>query len=73
MADKIVKIKVPENVSDRHVKFIVAAELYREGKLSLCEAACIAEMDLWSFLYEVGRKKISFQKIDFERFKRKFI
>lgn len=73
MADRIVKIKVPHNVSDKYVKFIVATELYREGKLSLCEATCIAEMDLWSFLYEVGRKKISFVNIDFERFKRKLI
>jgi predicted HTH domain antitoxin len=44
----------------------LAAELYREGKLTLQQAADTAQVTLWDFLYELGKRKISYTNISLE-------
>ncbi|MDI6886834.1 MAG: UPF0175 family protein [archaeon] len=44
----------------------LAAELYREGKMTLKQAADTAQLTLWDFLYELGKRKISYTNITLE-------
>ena len=63
---KVIRLKVPEDVSEVEVRLLVAVELYREGKLTLKRAADLAEMSVWDFLHELGKRKVSFTNIGVE-------
>jgi len=52
-----------EEIDEKDAKIALAAELYREGKITLKHAAEIAELTLWDFLYELGKRKISYTNI----------
>jgi len=62
---KVIRLKVPEDVSEVEVKLLVAVELYREGRLTLKQAADLAEMSVWDF-YMIGKRKVSFTNIGVE-------
>ena len=47
---KVVRLRVPEDVSEVEVKLLVAVELYREGRLTLKQAADLAWMSVWDFI-----------------------
>jgi len=63
---KVIRLKVPEDVSEVEVRLLVAVELYREGRLTLKRAADLAEMSVWDFLHELGKRKVSFTNIGVE-------
>ena len=65
---KVIRLKVPEDVSEVEVRLLVAVELCREGKLTLKQAADLAEMSVWDF-YMIGKRKVSFTNIDVEDLK----
>ncbi|MFZ2070909.1 MAG: UPF0175 family protein [Halobacteriota archaeon] len=47
-------------------RIALAVELYREGKMTLKQAADTAKLTLWDFLYELGKRKISYTNITVE-------
>ncbi|HIH45310.1 MAG TPA: UPF0175 family protein [Candidatus Methanoperedenaceae archaeon] len=62
------KLEVPLTawVDEKEAKIALAAELYREGKITLKQAADTAGLTVWDFLYELGKRKISFTNIPLE-------
>jgi predicted HTH domain antitoxin len=62
---KIKKLEVPliGDLDEKEVLIALSAELYREGKITLKQAADTANLTLWDFLYELGRRKISYTNI----------
>ena len=63
MAVKILKIPLVGDVNEGEARIALAAELYREGKMTLKQAADTAQLTLWDFLYELGKRKISYTNI----------
>lgn len=58
-----VSVQVPADVDEKEVKIILACELYSEGKLTLKQAADVAGLNIWDFVYELGKRKKSFTNI----------
>ena len=56
---KVIRLKVPEDVSEDEVRLLVAVELYRESKLTLKQAAELANLCVEDFIKELGRRKVS--------------
>ena len=65
---EIMKLEVPLKawVDEKEAKIALAAELYREGKITLKQAADTADLTVWDFLYEIGKRKISYTNITLE-------
>ena len=66
MAVKILKIPLVGDVNEGEARIALAAELYREGKMTLKQAADTAQLTLWDFLYELGKRKVSYTNIAVE-------
>ena len=56
---KIIRLRVPENVSEVEVRLTVAIELYREEKVTLKQAAELANLCVEDFIKELSRRKVS--------------
>ncbi len=69
MTSKTINIKVPAEISEEKVKNRIAADLFKEGEITLKQAADLAEISLWDFLHQLGKMNISFTKISFEDLK----
>ena len=65
---EIKKLEVPlvGDVEKEEARIALAAELYREGKMTLKQAADTAKLTLWDFLYELGKRKVSYTNITVE-------
>lgn len=55
---KVVRVKVPESLSDRDVKLAAAIEAFSRGSVSVGKAAEIAEIPIQEFLVELRRRDI---------------
>ncbi len=66
MAVKILEVPLVGDVNEDEARIALAAELYREGKLTLKQAADTAQLTLWDFLYELGKRKVSYTNITVE-------
>ena len=66
---KEIKLRIPRTVSEKEAKIILSVQLYKEGKVTLKQAANVAELSLWDFLYELGKRKVSFTNISSEDLK----
>jgi predicted HTH domain antitoxin len=58
---KSVTIQIPDNleISKQDLKFVVAAQLYEERKISLGEGAMIAEVSKRFFIENLGKFGVS--------------
>ena len=56
MAVKKLEVPLVGDVNEDEARIALAAELYREGKMTLKQAADTdtAQLTLWDFLYELG-------------------
>jgi predicted HTH domain antitoxin len=54
------------DVNEDEARIALAAELYREGKMTLKQAADTAQLTLWDFLYELGKRKVCYTNITVE-------
>lgn len=65
---EIKKLEVPlmDWIDEKEAKIALSAELYREGKVTLNQAAEIADLTVWDVLYEFGKRKISYTNITVE-------
>ncbi|MCX9076107.1 MAG: UPF0175 family protein [Candidatus Methanoperedens sp.] len=65
---EIKKLEVPlmDWIDEKEAKIALSAELYREGKVTLKQAAEIADLTIWDILYELGKRKISYTNITIE-------
>jgi len=63
MAVKILEVPLVGDVNEDEARMALAAELYREGKMTLKQAADTAQLTLWDFLYELGKRKVSYTNI----------
>jgi len=66
MAIKKLVIPLVGDIHEDEARIALAAELYREGKLTLQQAADTAQLTLWDFLYELGKRKISYTNLSLE-------
>jgi len=66
MAVKILEVPLVGDVNEDETRIALAAELYREGKMTLKQAADTAQLTLWDFLYELGKRKVSYTNITVE-------
>ncbi|MEA2032679.1 MAG: UPF0175 family protein [Euryarchaeota archaeon] len=66
MAVKILEVSLVGDVNEDEARIALAAELYREGKMTLKQAADTAQLTLWDFLYELGKRKVSYTNITVE-------
>ncbi len=66
MAVKILEVPLVGDVNEDEARIALAAELYREGKMTLKQAADTAQLTLWDFLYELGKRKVSYTNITVE-------
>lgn len=55
---KVVRVKVPESLSQRDVKVAAAIEAFSRGSVSVGKAAEIAEMPIQEFLIELRKRSI---------------
>ncbi|MCD6484504.1 MAG: UPF0175 family protein [Candidatus Odinarchaeota archaeon] len=58
-----IKVKIPKSISEKEAKLFLAIQLYSEGKVTLQQAANVADIHIWDFLYELGKRKVSFTNI----------
>ncbi|CAD6494318.1 MAG: hypothetical protein CHKLHMKO_00695 [Candidatus Argoarchaeum ethanivorans] len=65
---KMQKLEVPlvGDVEEEEARIALAVELYREGKITAKQAADTAKLTLWDFLYELGKRKVSYTNITVE-------
>ena len=56
---KIIRLRVPENVSEVEIRLMVAIELYREEKVTLKQAAQLADLYVEDFIKKLSRRKVS--------------
>lgn len=65
---EIKKLEVPlmDWIDEKEAKIALSAELYREAKVTLKQAAEIAGLTIWDILYEFGKRKISYTNITLE-------
>lgn len=56
---EIKKLEVPliDRIAEKEARIAMAAELYREGKVTLKQAAEISDLTVWDILYELGKRK----------------
>ncbi|MBA7513851.1 hypothetical protein ES705_05869 [subsurface metagenome] len=67
MAVKILEVPLVGDINEDEARIALAAEeLYREGKMTLKQAADTAQLTLWDFLYELGKRKVSYTNITVE-------
>lgn len=66
MAIKKLEVSLIGDLTEADARIALAAELFREGKMTLKQAADIAQLTLWDFLYELGKRKISYTNITLE-------
>ena len=66
MAVKILEVPLVGDVNEDEARIALAAELYREGKMTLKQAADTAQLTLWDFLYVLGKRKVSYTNITVE-------
>ena len=66
MAVKILEVPLVGDVNEDEARIALAAELYREGKMTLKQAADTAKLTLWDFLYELGKREVSYTNITVE-------
>ena len=57
------KVELPADVDEQEILVILAVILYKEGKLTLKQAADLARLSVEDFLLELGKRKISFTNI----------
>lgn len=60
---KKLEVPVVDWIDENELKIALSAELYREGKVTLKQAADIANLTVWDILYEFGKRKISYTNI----------
>ncbi|MEB2793156.1 MAG: UPF0175 family protein [Caldisphaeraceae archaeon] len=65
---RILKISIPERIGidDYEARLLLAIELYREGRLTLKQAAELAGLCVEDFMRELSRRKISIINLDEE-------
>jgi predicted HTH domain antitoxin len=63
MTVKILKVQLVGDIKEDEARIALAVELYREGRITLKQAADTANLTLWDFLYELGKRKISYTNI----------
>jgi len=56
---KIIRLRVPENVSEVEIRLMVTIELYREEKVTLKQAAELADLYVEDFIKKLSRRKVS--------------
>lgn len=56
-------IEIPAWLDEKDVRIAMAAQLFKEGKVTLKQGAEIAGLSIWDFLYELGKRKISYTNI----------
>ncbi len=68
---KVLKISVPEyvGIDEYEAQLLLAVELYREGKLTLKQAAELAGLCVEDFMKELSRRKVSIINLDEEELK----
>ncbi|MCK4398517.1 MAG: UPF0175 family protein [Methanophagales archaeon] len=66
MAVKILEVPLVGDVNEDEARIALAAELYREGKMTLKQAADTAQLTLWDFLYELGKREVRYTNITVE-------
>ena len=52
-----------EEISENELRLFLAMMLYKERKLSMGQAAKLADLALSDFMYELGKHKIGFTNI----------
>ena len=57
------KVELPADVDEQEILVTLATILYKEGKLTLKQAADLARLSVEDFLLELGKRKISFTNI----------
>ena len=61
------ELKLPktliEEISENELKLYLAMMLYKERKISIGQAAKLADLTLSDFIYELGKHKIGFTNI----------
>ena len=60
------KVELPADVDRKEILITLATILYKEGKLTLKQAANLAELSIEDFLLELGKRKVSFTNITIE-------
>jgi len=63
MGIKKLEVLLVGDIEEEEARIALAAELYREGKTTLKQAADTAGLTQWDFLYELGKRKISYTNI----------
>ncbi len=63
MAVKILEVPLVGDVNEDEARIALAAELYRVSKMTLKQAADTAQLTLWDFLYELGKRVVSYTNI----------
>jgi len=59
-------VELPADVDRKEILITLATILYKEGKLTLKQAANLAELSIEDFLLELGKRKVSFTNITIE-------
>ena len=60
------KVELPADVDKREILVTLAVILYKEGKLTLKQAADLAGLGVEDFLLELGKRKVSFTNVTLE-------
>ncbi len=68
---RVLKIRVPGHISidEYEARLLLAVELYREGRLTLKQAAELAGLCVEDFMRELSRRKVSIINLDEEELK----
>ena len=68
---RVLKISVPEHIGidEYEARLLLAIELYREGRLTLKQAAELAGLCVEDFMRELSRRKVSIINLDEEELK----
>jgi len=56
-------VELPADVDKREILITLAVILYKEGKLTLKQAADLAGLSIEDFLLELGKRRVSFTNI----------
>ena len=65
---RILKISIPEHIAldEAEARLLLAVELYREGRLTLKQAAELASLCVEDFMRELSRRKVGIINLDEE-------
>jgi len=65
---RVLKISVPEyaGLDEDEARLLLAVELYREGRLTLKQAAAFAGLCVEDFMRELSRRKVTIVNLDEE-------